>query len=145
MRREEIELKKDQTVYDSRKQQEMLSAGGSLLSLFGGRKKQLTSALGSASQRRQMTERAKQEIVESQETIAQLNQQIADVQADLEAISRESMARWDQAQHDIEEYLVRPRKTDVNIQHLAVAWTPQWLVTISDAGGQARSEIVSAI
>ncbi|HSN78696.1 MAG TPA: DUF87 domain-containing protein [Anaerolineae bacterium] len=145
LRREETELKKDQTVYDSRKQQEMLSAGGSLLSLFGGRKKQLTSALGSASQRRQMTERAKQEVVESQETIAQLNQQIAEVQADLEAISRESMARWDQAQHESEDYLVRPRKTDVNIQHLAVAWTPQWLVTITDAGGQARSETVSAI
>jgi hypothetical protein len=145
LRREETELKKDQTVYDSRKQQEMLSAGGSLLSLFGGRKKQLTSALGSASQRRQMTERAKQEVVESQETIAQLNQQIAEVQADLEAISRESMARWDQAQHETEEYLVRPRKTDVNVQHLAVAWTPQWLVTITDAGGQARSETVSAI
>ena len=56
--------------------------------------------------------------------------------------------RWrarDQAQHEIEEYLVRPRKSDVNIQHLAVAWTPQWLVTISDAGGQARTETVSAL
>ena len=92
-----------------------------------------------------MTERAKQEVAELQETIAQLTQQIADVQAELEAISREAMARWDQAQHDIEEYLVRPRKSDVNIQHLAVAWTPQWLVTISDAGGQARTETVSAL
>ena len=36
-------------------------------------------------------------------------------------------------------------KSDVNIQHLAVAWTPQWLVTISDAGGQARTETVSAL
>jgi len=145
LRREEIELKKDQTVYDSRKQQEMLSAGGSLLSLFGGRKKKLTSALGSASQKRQMTERAKQEIIESQETIAQLTQQIADVQTELEAISREAAARWDQAQHEIEQYLIRPRKTDVNIQQLAVAWTPQWLVTITDASGQARTETVSAL
>ena len=145
LRREEIELKKDQTVYDSRKQQEMLSAGGSLLGLFGGRKKQITSALGSASQRRQMTERARQEVQESQEVIAQLNSQIAEVQAELETISREAVARWDQAQHEIEEYPVRPRKTDVNVQQVAVAWTPQWLVTFTDAGGQTRTEPVSAL
>jgi hypothetical protein len=144
LRREEIELQKDETVYDSRKQQEMLSAGGSLLSLFGGRRKRLTSALGSASQKRQMTERARQEVQESQEAIAQLNSQIAEVQMELDTIGREAATRWEQAQHEIEEYPVRPRKSDVDIQHLAVAWTPQWLVTVSDAGGQARTETVSA-
>lgn len=145
LRREEIELQKDQTVYDSRKQQEMLSAGGSLLSLFGGRKKQLTSALGSASQRRQMTERAKQEVLESQDTIAQLNKQLEEVRAELDSISRAAMERWDQAQQDLQEYPVRPRKSDVNIQLLAVAWTPQWLVTIADANGQTHSETVNAL
>ncbi len=144
LRREEIELQKDETAYNARKQQEMLSAGDSLLSFFGGRKR-VTTALSSASQKRQMTERAKQEVVESQQTIAQLNQQIQEMQAEMDGISREAAARWDQAQHEIEQYPVRPRKTDVNIQHLAVAWTPQWLVTITDAGGQPRTETVSAI
>jgi hypothetical protein len=144
LRREEIELQKDETAYNARKQQEMLSAGDSLLSFFGGRKR-VTSALSSASQKRQMTERAKQEVLESQETIAQLNQQIQELQAEMDSISREAAARWDQTQHEIEQYPVRPRKSDVDIQHLAVAWTPQWLVTISDAGGQARTETVSAL
>ncbi len=145
LRRAESALQKEQTAYDARKQQEMLSAGGSLLSLFGGRKKQLTSALGSASQKRQMTERARLNVVQSQETVAQLNRQIEEMQAELESVSREAAARWEQAQHEIEEYLVRPRKTDVTVQHLAVAWTPQWLVTISDAGDQVRTETVSAL
>jgi ubiquinone biosynthesis protein Coq4 len=87
LRREETELEKDQSAYDARKQQEMLSAGDSLLSFFGGRKR-VTTALSSASQKRQMTERAKQEVQESQETIALLNQQIAELQAELDSLSQ---------------------------------------------------------
>jgi hypothetical protein len=144
LRREEIELQKDQSAYDARKQQEMLSAGDSLLSLFGGRKR-ITSALGSASQKRQMTERAKQEVQESQETIAQLNQDIADLQAELDQLSQEAATRWNDAMDQIEPYPVRPRKSDVDVQRLAVAWSPQWLVTIADAGGAPRTESVNAI
>jgi hypothetical protein len=144
LRRAESALQKEQTAYNARKQQEMLSAGDQLLSLFGGRKR-ITSALGSASQKRQMTERARQSVVQSQETVEQLNRQIAEMQAELETVSREAEARWDQGQHEIETHHVRPRKTDVSIQHLAVAWTPQWLVNVSDAGGQARTESVSAL
>jgi len=144
LRREEIELQKDQTAYDARKQQEMLSAGDSLLSLFGGRRR-VTSALGSASQKRQMTARAKQEVIESQETIARLNQEIADLQAELEGISQSAADRWNDALNQIEPYAVRPRKSDVSVQRLAVAWTPQWLVTFQDPSGQERTEAVSAI
>ncbi|HNS01284.1 MAG TPA: DUF87 domain-containing protein [Anaerolineae bacterium] len=144
LRREEIELQKDQTAYDARKQQEMLSAGDSLLSLFGGRRR-VTSALGSASQKRQMTARAKQEVIESQETIARLNQEIADLQAELEGISQSAADRWNDALNQIEPYAVRPRKSDVSVQRLAVAWTPQWLVTFQDPFGQERTEAVSAI
>lgn len=144
LRREEIGLQKDQTAYDARKQQEMLSAGDSLLSLFGGRRR-VTSALGSASQKRQMTARAKQEVLASQETIARLNQEIADLQAELESISQNAADRWSQAQDQIEPYAVRPRKSDVSVQRLAVAWTPQWLVTFQDTAGQERAEAVSAI
>jgi hypothetical protein len=144
LRREESQLQKDQSAYNARKQQELLSAGDQLLSLFGGRKR-VTSALSAASQKRQMTERARQSLAESQQSIAQLNQQIEEMQAELETVSQEAMARWDQAQHEIEPYQVRPRKTDVNIQHLAVAWTPQWLVSITDANDQAQTETVSAL
>ncbi|MBE2233174.1 MAG: type IV secretion system DNA-binding domain-containing protein [Anaerolinea sp.] len=144
LRREEIGLQKDQAAYDARKQQEMLSAGDSLLSLFGGRRR-VTSALGSASQKRQMTARAKQEVLASQETIARLNQEIADLQAELESISQNAADRWSQAQDQIEPYAVRPRKSDVSVQRLAVAWTPQWLVTFQDTAGQERTETVSAI
>lgn len=144
LRREEIELQKDQTAYDARKQQEMLSAGDSLLGLFGGRRR-VTSALGSASQKRQMTARAKQEVLESQETIARLNQEIADLQAELEGISHSAADRWNDALNQIEPYAVRPRKSDVSVQRLAVAWTPQWLVTFQDPSGQERTEAVNAI
>jgi hypothetical protein len=144
LRREEAKLQKGQSAYDARKQQEMLSAGDSLLSLFSKRRR-ITSALGSASQKRQMTERAKQDVQVSQEAVAQLNQEIADLQAELAGLSQTASERWNDTLTQIEPYTVRPRKSDVAIQRLAVAWTPQWLVTLADASGQERTETVSAI
>jgi hypothetical protein len=144
LRREEARLQKSQSAYDARKQQEMLSAGDSLLGLFSKRRR-VTSALGSASQKRQMTERAKHDVQSAQEAVAQLNQEIADLQAELEGVSQTASERWTDTLTQIEPYAVRPRKSDVSIQRLAVAWTPQWLVTIVDAGGQERTETVSAI
>ncbi|MFZ2488020.1 MAG: DUF87 domain-containing protein [Anaerolineae bacterium] len=142
--KEQIELQKDQAAYDSRKQQEMLSAGGSLLSLFGGRKR-ITSALGSASQKRQMTERAKQEIEKTQIGITRLNEEISEMQSELETLSQEISDRWDAALNTIDQVQIRPRKSDVTIQQLAVAWTPQWQVTFTDLGGHAQTEAVNAV
>ncbi|MER2599339.1 MAG: DUF87 domain-containing protein [Caldilineales bacterium] len=144
LRRAQIELEKDEAAYSARKQQEMLSAGGSLLSLFGGRKR-VTTALSSASQKRQMTERAKREIQQSQDTISTLSSDIGQLRAELDEQSRTITDQWNTAITNIEQSPVRPRKSDVGIQQMAVAWTPQWLITFRDAGGHARTEVVSAL
>ncbi len=145
LRREQVELEKDQAAHSARKQQEMLSVGDSLLSIFGGRRRKLTTALSSASQKRQMTARAKQEIEESQQAIQTLNEQIAQIELEIEDASKQVTATWEAATQQIETYPVRPRKTDVNVQRVALAWTPYWQVTVSDAGGGQRVEVVPAI
>jgi hypothetical protein len=145
LRREEIELEKDQTAHGARKQQEMLSVGDSLLSMFAGRRRKLTTALSSASQKRQMTARAKQEIEESLETIQDLNEQIAQIEREMEELSQQIAANWDATTHEIETYGVRPRKTDVKVQRVAVAWAPHWQVAVANASGQQSVEIVKAI
>ena len=145
LRKEQVELQKDEAAYSARKQQEMLSAGGSLLSLFGGRRKRITSALSSASQKRQMTERAKQEIEKTQAGIEQLNDQVKELQDEVKTLGDQATERWNAALQKVEPYAVRPRKSDVSLQRLAVAWTPQWLITFNDFDNRPQTEMVLAI
>jgi len=144
MGKERNRLSKDQSTYNTRKQQEWLSAGEALLRMFGGRKR-IAPTLSSASQKRQMTERAKKSLEQSQRTVEQLSREIEDVRSELNEISRKTMAQWDQTQQEIEEVGVRPRRTDVQVREVAVAWTPAWQVVFTDPAGQVRTESLSAV
>ncbi len=119
--------------------------GDSILGMFVGRRRSLTSSLSKASSKRQMTERAKLDIEESEAEIDKLNQEIAEIQQALEDASAEATERWNAAVEKVEQFQVRPRKSDVKVRQMAVAWTPHWQVTYADAGGAARTEVLSAV
>jgi hypothetical protein len=145
LRKEEMELEQDKADHSARKQQEALSVGDSILGMFVGRRRSLTSSLSKASSKRQMTERAKLDIEESEAEIDKLNQEIAEIQQALEDASAEATERWNAAVEKVEQFQVRPRKSDVKVRQMAVAWTPHWQVTYADAGGAARTEVLSAV
>jgi hypothetical protein len=145
LRKEKTELEQDKADHSARKQQEALSAGDSILGMFLGKRRSLGGSLSKASSRRQMTERAKLDIEESEAEIEKLNQEIAEIEQALQEASAEATERWNAAVEQVEQFQVRPRKSDVKVRQMAVAWTPNWQVTYSDAGGAARTEILSAI
>ncbi|MCS6843326.1 MAG: hypothetical protein NZ528_03245 [Caldilineales bacterium] len=145
LQRETLELEKDRATHTSRKQQEMLNVGDTVLGMFLGQRRRATSVLSSASQKRQMTEKAKLEIQESEQLIAQLQKQIADLQKEMETAAAEIEARWTAATEQVEEVLVRPRKTDVKVHRVALAWTPFWELAVVDRSGQQRNEVVRAV
>ncbi len=131
-RREELELEVDQAEHGARKQEELLSGAESLFGLFSGRKS--SRRLSSASRKRRMTSQARADVEESKETIADLEKQIqalaAEESAELEALT----AKWSDLIDDVEEIAVRPRRTDVRVELLALAWLPHWQL---DSGDQA--------
>jgi hypothetical protein len=129
MRKEALELQQDKSDYNARKQQEALSAGDSILGMFLGKRRSLTSSLSKASSKRQMTERAKLDIEESEAEIEGLTQEIAEIQKALEEASAEATERWNAAVEKVEQFQVRPRKSDVKVRQMAVAWAPHWQVT----------------
>ncbi len=142
LRREERGLAEDQVDYDARKREELVSAGESILGFFMGRRS--SRALSSASRKRRMTTSAKQDILESQQQIEELKEDIAELKEELEAESAEITARWAETLDEIEQFPIKPRRADVEVHLVALAWTPAWELTVEDQRGRPRTEAVPA-
>jgi hypothetical protein len=123
--REERELQMDQTELEHRKWEErgnMAELGASLLGI--GRKKSLTSQLS----KNRLTEKAKAEVEESVDAIAQFKQQITDLEKQREAVISEINDRWGRVVSDTTEVTVTPKKTDIFVNLFGVGWMPYYVI-----------------
>ncbi|MFN2225703.1 MAG: ATP-binding protein [Anaerolineae bacterium] len=134
LHREERELEEDKIEYDARKQEELLSGVESVLSLFGSSRR--SSRLSTASRKRRMSRQAKADVEESKETIDDLKAEIEDLEKEAKQELEELAETWGERIEELEEVEVRPRRADVRVEYLGLAWLPQWQTT---AGGQALS------
>ena len=130
LRREERELTEDEADYSARKQEEMVGIGESVLGFFMGRRS--TRLLSRASTKRRMTAKAKLDIEESKEVIADLQGDIAELEAELKETADEIATRWSEALDDLDTDEIAPRRTDVDVELSALAWLPSWLITYDD-------------
>jgi hypothetical protein len=129
--REERELEEDKARHSGRKQEELLSGAEMVFGLLGGRKS--SRRLSSASRRRRMTGEARAEVEESEKTIKELQAQIDELVSERDKALEELNATWAEKVEAIEQVEVRPTRTNVKVDLLAVAWVPRWEV---QAGGQ---------
>jgi hypothetical protein len=123
--REERELQMDQTELEHRKWEErgnLAELGASLVGI--GRRKSLTSQLS----KNRLTNKAKAEVEESIDAIAQYKQQIADLERQREETVAEINDRWGGVVNEITEVTVAPRKTDIFVKLFGVAWMPYYVV-----------------
>jgi len=123
--REERELTEDQVEHEHRKWEErgnLAELGAGLIGL--GRKKSLSSQLS----KRRLTERAKAEVEESIDAIADYKKQIAELEKQLQQAIEELNAKWGDVVNDITEITVNPKKVDVFVNLFGVAWTPYYVI-----------------
>lgn len=127
--RAEAALGKERDQYEARKSKNMMSWGSTLLGALFGRKlgsgtvsKAATAAKGMSS-----VEKEKRDIARAEEKIEQLEQKYADLERDFEDDLDTVRAEHDEDQYPIDEKVVRPRKSDLSVDELVVAWTP-WRV-----------------
>ncbi len=125
--REERELTEDQAEHSSRKQQELLSAGETLLGLFGVLGRKRSSGFSKAARKRRMTSRAKEDIRESQQEIKVLEAELADLRQQLADDVQDISDKWDQVLSDVETLDVTPRRSDVRLEIVGLGWAPVWL------------------
>jgi len=135
LRREERELASDEADLAARTQDELLSAGGALLGLFGGGRK-VSSALSRASSKRRMSSQAKSDVEESKEAIRELQEEIDTLEDELTAELTDLRDKWTTAVADNEIVALKPRKTDVAVEVFGIGWRPIWEIGYDDGQGR---------
>jgi polyhydroxyalkanoate synthesis regulator phasin len=88
-----------------------------------------------------MTAKAKADISDTQAELTKLREDVADLQAEMRDEAEEIARKWEEALDDIEEVRVTPRRTDIDVELFALAWTPSWEVTFDERGRERTSAV----
>ncbi len=120
--REHRELESDRVELSARKREELLGGVESLFNLLTGRRQSYAVAFGA--RRRREVESAEREVRESEEVIAQLNADLEALAQDYKAALGQLSDKWMRALGDVTEVSLAPKKSDIFVNLVAVAWVP---------------------
>lgn len=129
-KREERELRSDETDLSQRKMEETGTHLENIASVLGfGRKRTLTTSLT----KRRQTAQAKADVEESLDTIEEIKKQIAAIEEEKASGIEQINQRWGEVIKDITEITVTPLKKDVLLDFFGVAWMPFHVIKTGDA------------
>lgn len=126
--REARELEEDRDELSHRKMEEMGTHAETVLSLFSKRRRSISSSLS----KRRMTQKAKADVEESLDAIEDLEEQMAELEAEMTEALKEVEERWGETANQVSEIPIRPYKKDVNIDLFGVAWMPYHLIQMGE-------------
>jgi len=115
--------------------QTALSFGAALLSGFLGRKAVSAGSVGKATTAMRGVGRSMQEakdVARAEENVTALQSQLAELQARFEAEVAAAGARVDPASEPLESVMVKPKKSDITVRAVVLAWAPY----VVDAAGR---------
>ena len=128
MEREERELEEDREDLSQRKMEEWGTHAENVLSLFGGRRRRISTSLS----KRRMTKKAKADVEESLDAIDDYKKDMDELEERLKEEIKEINDRWSQIASEVSEIPVKPYKKDVQIDLFGVAWFPYHLVNVGE-------------
>ena len=123
--RAQRDLNQNQVEYDNRKREEtgnMLEFGAGILGF--GRKKTLTSQLT----KNRMSQQARVAVDDSNNVIAQLKEQISQLEQNRQQVVQSTHERWGVIANQVSDVPLLPKKGAVYIQVFGVAWQPFYIL-----------------
>lgn len=130
LRKEDRELIADEADYEARKKEERITMGETVLSFFMGRRR--TRAVSTVARKRRLSDRARLEIEETRDEIAELEEEITTLEEELGTAAQDITRKWVDVLENLTTEELHPRRTDVEVRLVAVAWLPSWLITYDD-------------
>jgi len=136
IRKAEQALAREKEQYKSQKWKTAISFGATLMGAMLGRK---AASVGNVTRAGSTVKSAgrigkeKQDIGRAKENIAALQQKLVDMEKEFEDVMEEIREKMDPESLELEDELIRPRKSDIGIRMLSLGWVP-WQV---DADGIA--------
>jgi hypothetical protein len=109
----------------SRRGEETLIAGGEfVLGLFTKRKRSLTTSMS----KNRMAQKAKSDLGEDRQLLADLQKQLADLQQARDSAIQQVQDKWGQSVNDEMDIPVPLAKKDIYLEYFGIAWLPYYLV-----------------
>jgi hypothetical protein len=128
LRKAQAAVEKQQEQARQAKMQTALSFGATLLGAFTGRKT-LGGTISRASGAARRAGRAFEEssdVSRASDTVESIQQQLADLQAQFESESSALAEKVDPLTEALETVSVKPKKADIQVQLVTLAWAPHW-------------------
>lgn len=129
IRRAEQAVDREEDQAKQQKAQTAISIGATLLGAFTGRKTLARSTLGRATTAARGVSRsmeAQSDIARAKETLKALQEQLAELEAQFEAETDALASKIDPLTEELETVVIRPKKTDIAVQLVALVWMPHW-------------------
>jgi hypothetical protein len=128
----EFDLSSDEAEYQARKREEVIGAGESVVSIFLGSRRTTTAT--TAARRRRMTSKAKRKVTEKKEKIAEAKKDAAELEKELEKGVKEILDHYEKEIKNTAYEELKPRRTDVKVNLVALAWEPYWRIHYKGRG-----------
>ncbi len=129
LRRKAQELEMEKRELSDRRKEELFTTGEALLSLWQGRTNYTLSRMSRASRYRRQT---KADLGESHDALAQLEQQMVDLEAEYEGVLQRINEKWAQIAVQAQDYVISPYKKDISLELFGVGWIPYWLLVVNN-------------
>ncbi|MBU2445319.1 MAG: ATP-binding protein [Bacteroidetes bacterium] len=128
IRRAEQQHKIQSVQYQQQKLDAAISLGATVLGALFGRKstKGTIGRVGTTISKTSRTMREKQDVENAEENIDSFNQQIAELNKELESEIALISAKYDSDKIEFEEIQIRPKKSDIDVKSVSLAWLPYW-------------------
>ena len=134
-------LVKKQASASSLKQEALLSAGESVVGMFMGRRS--TSSASKAMNKYQKSKTVSADIDKAQKDISSLNKEMESLENELKAQIEIIKQRREQEINDVKEVIIQPKKSDIEIKMVSLAWIPKWEISYNENGNK-KMEIMPA-
>ncbi|MCI0353437.1 MAG: hypothetical protein L0099_00130, partial [Acidobacteria bacterium] len=79
-------------------------------------------------QKKRLAQKAKHDVSESQETIAQLEAQITALKEEAQPLFQAVAEKWSATAQDIHELRLTPKRSDILVELFGVGWRPHWQI-----------------
>jgi hypothetical protein len=129
IRRAQQSVEREQKQANQQKFQAAISIGATILGAVAGRKTLSTSNLGRATTAMRGVSRATEahsDIGRAEETVEALQKRLAELQAQFDEDIKKLESKIDPLTEELSTLSIKPRKTDISIQLVALVWLPHW-------------------
>ena len=135
----EFDLTDDEAEYNARKREEFVGAGESVLSIFMGSRR--TSRATTIARRRRMTSKAKRKVDETKEDVVRFKEDIVELEEELKTAVEKIVEKYEKVSEDFSMKELKPKRADIRINLVAIAWKPIWIADYKERGLLHRTAI----